>query len=477
MAYINDQMIELSARELSLLEVLLQRAGRLVSKDQLVERLCEWGEEVSNNAIEVYIHRLRKKIEQGPVRIATVRGLGYCLEKIAVTALPRRASDRMAPPARKQRSLFGEILDWMLAPLLLLWPMSVVLTWLVAQGIANQPSTASSATWRARWRAQVTVQIGAGTRRPGAAFALPPSAAGAAAQRRRRTRISYQVLGRAANCWPATRGCRCPTRGPRGRAGEVRFRDDVVQATPVRVAYLWVDGRGRGAGSTAPLVQVAETLGKRSRLATEIIKGVILPQFVILPLAVLLVWLALARGICAAERTAAAHPPARQHTTCSPIDERDAPEEVAPLVRAINDLLARLDRSIARAEAFPGRRRAPAEDAAGRAAHAGRDWRSARSTAAVATPRRSSARCSRSRARASAPRTWSTSCWRWRAPRTASRPRAHASRSTWPRWPRVGARLRAARDGEAHRPRLRRTRAAGAGVDAHGRASRCCCAS
>jgi two-component system OmpR family response regulator len=82
-AYLNDQMIELSARELSLLEVLLQRSGRLVSKDQLVERLCEWGEEVSNNAIEVYIHRLRKKIEQGPVRIATVRGLGYCLEKIA----------------------------------------------------------------------------------------------------------------------------------------------------------------------------------------------------------------------------------------------------------------------------------------------------------------------------------------------------------------------------------------------------------
>ena len=82
-AYLNDHLVELSARELGLLEVLLQRAGRLVSKDQLVDRLCEWGDEVSNNAIEVYIHRLRKKIEQGPVRIATVRGLGYCLEKIA----------------------------------------------------------------------------------------------------------------------------------------------------------------------------------------------------------------------------------------------------------------------------------------------------------------------------------------------------------------------------------------------------------
>ena len=81
-AHIDGKLIDLSARELGLLEVLLQRSGRLVSKEQLVERLCEWGEEVSHNAIEVYIHRLRKKIEQGPIRIATVRGLGYCLEKI-----------------------------------------------------------------------------------------------------------------------------------------------------------------------------------------------------------------------------------------------------------------------------------------------------------------------------------------------------------------------------------------------------------
>ncbi len=82
-AYLHEHMLDLSARELGLLEVLLQRSGRLVSKDQLVEHLCEWGEEVSNNAIEVYVHRLRKKIETEGVRIATVRGLGYCLEKIA----------------------------------------------------------------------------------------------------------------------------------------------------------------------------------------------------------------------------------------------------------------------------------------------------------------------------------------------------------------------------------------------------------
>ena len=73
--------LDLSAREIGLLEILLNRMGRLVSKDQLVDHLCGWGEEVSHNAIEVYVHRLRKKLEAGGVKIATVRGLGYCLER------------------------------------------------------------------------------------------------------------------------------------------------------------------------------------------------------------------------------------------------------------------------------------------------------------------------------------------------------------------------------------------------------------
>jgi two-component system OmpR family response regulator len=80
-ARLSGEPLELSAREVSLLEIFLSRAGRLVSKDQLVSHLCEWGEEVSPNAIEVYVHRLRKKLEPGGVRIVTVRGLGYSLEK------------------------------------------------------------------------------------------------------------------------------------------------------------------------------------------------------------------------------------------------------------------------------------------------------------------------------------------------------------------------------------------------------------
>lgn len=77
---IGSQVVDLSAREIGLLEVFILRVGRLVSKDQLVDHLCGWGEEVSSNAIEVYVHRLRKKLEASGVRIVTVRGLGYCLE-------------------------------------------------------------------------------------------------------------------------------------------------------------------------------------------------------------------------------------------------------------------------------------------------------------------------------------------------------------------------------------------------------------
>ncbi|HMM53605.1 MAG TPA: response regulator transcription factor [Candidatus Desulfobacillus sp.] len=80
-ARLDGQPVDLSARELALLEILLLRAGRLVGKDQLVDHLCGWGEELSTNAIEVYVHRLRRKLEDSGVRINTVRGLGYCLDR------------------------------------------------------------------------------------------------------------------------------------------------------------------------------------------------------------------------------------------------------------------------------------------------------------------------------------------------------------------------------------------------------------
>jgi len=80
-AEIGGHILDLSARELALLEIFLQRPGRMVNKEQIVDLLCQWSEEVSMNAVEVYIHRLRKKLEPGGVKIAMARGLGYCLER------------------------------------------------------------------------------------------------------------------------------------------------------------------------------------------------------------------------------------------------------------------------------------------------------------------------------------------------------------------------------------------------------------
>jgi two-component system, OmpR family, response regulator len=73
--------LELSPRELAVLELLLMRAGRVVSKEQMVNHLYGWGDEVGANAIEVYVYRLRRKLEPLGCEIRTVRGMGYLMER------------------------------------------------------------------------------------------------------------------------------------------------------------------------------------------------------------------------------------------------------------------------------------------------------------------------------------------------------------------------------------------------------------
>ena len=79
--YCDGQPIELSARELAVLELLLLREGRVVTKQQIVDNLYGWEEASTSNAVEVFIYRLRKKLEATGVDISTVRGMGYLIEK------------------------------------------------------------------------------------------------------------------------------------------------------------------------------------------------------------------------------------------------------------------------------------------------------------------------------------------------------------------------------------------------------------
>ena len=142
----------------------------------------------------------------------------------------------------------------------------------------------------------------------------------------------FQVLGARGEWIAGDRDLPVPDEA-RAPNGELRFRDDEVQGQPVRVAYLWLSTSGSAANAVPPLVQVAETLEKRSQLTTEIARGVMLSQFAILPLAVLLVWFALLRGFRPLNELQRR---IRQRASddLSPIDERLAPEEVSPLVGA-----------------------------------------------------------------------------------------------------------------------------------------------
>jgi two-component system, OmpR family, sensor histidine kinase TctE len=232
---------------------------------------------------------------------------------------------------REQISLFGEILDWMLTPLLVLWPASLILTWIVAQGIADKPFD-RALEYNVQALAQlVSVQ---GNR---AQFNFPAPAR-ALLSADEDDLVYYQVLGTRGEYFAGERDIPLPAENDKITIGDIQLRDDIMRGLDVRVAYTYV--RVDAPDALPLLVQMAETREKRSRLATEIITGVMLPQFLVLPLAVLLVWLALGRGIrplhALEERIRSRRP-----EDMSPIDERGVPTEVAPLVASINELLGR----------------------------------------------------------------------------------------------------------------------------------------
>lgn len=244
---------------------------------------------------------------------------------------------------REQRSLFGEILDWMLTPLLLLWPVSLALTWLVAQGIADKPYDRALV-----YNVQALSQL-LTVNRNRLQFNLP-AAATDILRADDADLVYFQVLGAGGELLGGERDLPEPPTDAFARApDQVHLRDDEFRGLEVRVAALRVPLAG--SDEPAALVQVAETREKRKVLATEIIKGVMLPQFITLPIAVLLVWLALVRGIKPLSQLEE-RIRARKPDDLSPLDNKTVPLEVAPLVLSVNDLLARLTESVATQKRF-----------------------------------------------------------------------------------------------------------------------------
>jgi two-component system OmpR family response regulator len=85
-AYLSGQPLELTAREWAVLQVLLAKVEKMVSKESIIHAVGSWDDNLSSNAIEVYVSRLRAKLEPAGIRIRTVRGFGYMLEEFKAYA-------------------------------------------------------------------------------------------------------------------------------------------------------------------------------------------------------------------------------------------------------------------------------------------------------------------------------------------------------------------------------------------------------
>ena len=269
----------------------------------------------------------------------------FPLKHQAREVAPRRA----ARPSRRgeARSLFGEILDWMFAPLLLLWPMSVTITYLVAQSIASGPYDRNLVERGEALAAHVHFEAPRDGAHP--RFDMTPGLLELAGAN---DSNAFVVLAQDGTVLAGDRdlALSIPPPGPSGNevsSESFQLRDQNLRGHPMRVAYAWLQGpNGRVPGPGAPvLVAVAESPADRRQLANEIVKGVILPQFVVLPLALVLVWFGLTRGLAPLSRLQQTIRE-RRPEDLSPIQSESAPEEIAPLLASFNELLARMTHNV-----------------------------------------------------------------------------------------------------------------------------------
>ena len=243
---------------------------------------------------------------------------------------PRRRANPFSPA--EQRSLFGEILDWMFAPLMLLWPLSVAITFVVARSLTDAPFDRTLVD-----RVEVLRERIATSESDSRAQLLPLLERLARAQHGSTLRI--QVAGPEGRIIAGDHGLARPGLYDFPAPERIRLRTVVDNGVELRVAYTWASPSDLTEDGLL-LIQVADNFDNRDQLASEIIRGVLFPQFMILPLSLLLVWFGLSRGL-APMKLLQCKIQQRRPDDLSPIDPKEAPEELTPLVVAFNDLLAR----------------------------------------------------------------------------------------------------------------------------------------
>lgn len=247
-------------------------------------------------------------------------------------------SPRKSASPDGQRSLFGEILDWMLAPLLFVWPISIAVTHYFATSVASFPYDQSLREHVSAISRQIRFVEG----RPQIALS---GSARALLRSDEIDNVYFHVIGRGGRLLAGDKELPVRARVPDlEEPGEVYFRDDDYNGQDLRVAYMYMAQPDMQRDQWL-LVEVAETLEKRSQLSNKIIASVILPQFVIIPLAVILVWFGLSQGLRPLTRLRE-RIEARREGDLSPIAARRVPEELRPLTEAFNAMLARMQHNM-----------------------------------------------------------------------------------------------------------------------------------
>ncbi len=235
-----------------------------------------------------------------------------------------------------RRSLLGEILDWMLAPLFLLWPMSVAITYVVAQNLANIPYDMSLSNALQVLGQQLEIENGLITLKMSAPARL-------ALRTRENDGVFWKAIGPHGEYLGGDRDLPTPDHTPIHSSNAVYYQNESLRDFEIRIAYTWVDLSLKDTGPV--LLVAAESTDRRKQLANDIIKGVIIPQFFVLPIAVVLIWFGLSRGISPINALQG-RLRARRPDDLSPIDENAAPTEIGPLITAMNDLLKRLSANV-----------------------------------------------------------------------------------------------------------------------------------
>lgn len=244
-----------------------------------------------------------------------------------------------------QNSLFGEILDWMLAPLLFLWPISIIATHHVANSIANQPYDQSLAENVRTLGRLISV-------RDDKVHVDFPAPARLLLRADEEDTIYFQVRSPHGEIVAGDADLPQVSLDASGPVDQVLFRDDEIAGDDVRIAFMQFHA-GNPPSAGLFVVQVAETRVKRSNLASRVVAGVLLPQFAIIPMAVILVYFGLGRGISPLNRLQRLIK-RRRPSDLSPIGTTDLPEEVRPVIVAFNDMMERLEQNLHAQQRFIG---------------------------------------------------------------------------------------------------------------------------